>query len=89
MRSNVGMKAIKPKQIPTAIVKSGVSKPAKPVKKVRLSKKDPDYYKKIGQISAAKRKMTSEDFSEMARKSHPRKTYSGGRKKKDAGNEAA
>ena len=54
--------------------------------KPKLSKADPDYYKKIGAISAAKRKLNSEYFSNMAAKSHNEKSrpdgYHGGRKKK-------
>jgi hypothetical protein len=56
---------------------------------VKLSKQDPDYYKKIGAISAAKRKLNSTYFSDMAKKSHPvnnpeadREGYFGGRKPK-------
>jgi hypothetical protein len=55
--------------------------------KPKLSKADPDYYKKIGAISAAKRALNSEYFSNMAAKSHNVKSrpdgYHGGRKKKD------
>jgi hypothetical protein len=36
----------------------------------KLSKRDPDYYSKIGKISAERRKMTPEQFSDMARRSH-------------------
>ena len=57
--------------------------------KVKLKKSDPDYFKKIGQISAKKRKLDSTYFSDMAKKSHPannpdadRDGYHGGRKKK-------
>lgn len=52
----------------------------------KMSKKDPDYYKKIGAISAAKRALNSEYFSAMATKSHNAESrpdgYHGGRKKK-------
>lgn len=59
---------------------------AQPVKP-KLSKSDPDYYKKIGEISARKRKLNSDYFSRMAKKSHgpnsARDGYHGGRKKKE------
>lgn len=59
-----------------------VKKQSKP-RKTGLSKSDPDYYAKIGAISAKKRKMSSADFSAMAKKSHPRPGgYHGGRPKK-------
>lgn len=63
-------------------VKSAVSAPkSKPKKK--LSKLDPNYYSKIGHLSAKARKMTSEQMSEIEKLSHPRKSgYHGGRKKK-------
>jgi hypothetical protein len=51
----------------------------------KLSKKDPDYFSKIGAISAARRKLSKEYFSSMAAKSHSegcRDGYHGGRKKK-------
>jgi hypothetical protein len=80
------MKTVKPKKPRTVTPKSGVeSKPSKPVKKAKLSKKDPNYYSKIGKISARKRKLGSDYFSDMARASHVNRTSSnGGRKKKDA-----
>ena len=57
-------------------------KPATP----KLSKSDPDYYSKIGAISAAKRKLKSEYFSAMAVLSHAKGSrpdgYKGGRKPK-------
>jgi len=37
---------------------------------MKFDKKDPDYFKKIGQQSARKRKLTSADYSEMAKASH-------------------
>ena len=53
---------------------------------VKLSKQDPDYYKKIGEISAARRKLKPEYFSDMAKLSHNSESrpdgYKGGRKKK-------
>lgn len=52
----------------------------------KLTKKDPAYYSKIGAISAAKRKLKKDYFSEMAKKSHgpdsARDGYHGGRKPK-------
>lgn len=75
------------KQTVKKIKKVAVKKVGKPTRvKVKLSKKDPDYYKKIGAISAAKRKLNSEYFSQMAAKSHApgcRDGYHGGRKKKE------
>jgi hypothetical protein len=53
----------------------------------KFSKTDPDYYSKIGKISA-KNRLKAEGkkyFSEMAKKSHPRDTYNGGRPKKVQG----
>jgi hypothetical protein len=66
------------RKVGIAPVKSAAKKSPKPKK---LSKSDPDYFSKIGAISAAKRKMTSADFSEMAKRSHPRpkSAYRGGR----------
>jgi hypothetical protein len=52
-------------------------KKAKPTK---LSKADPDYFRKIGKLSAKKRKKTT-DYSALAKASHPRKSYNGGRPK--------
>lgn len=78
------MKPLKTKKLRALDIKAEVKKtPSKPAKKTGLSKADPDYYKKIGQISAAKRKISSEQFSEWAKLSHPRKRsgYRGGRKK--------
>ena len=71
---------------PKAVVPKKIGK-AKPVK-TKLSKSDPNYYAKIGAISAAARKLKSSYFSDMAKKSHgpdsARDGYHGGRKKKDA-----
>lgn len=67
-------------------VKSAVRTVASKPLKSGLSKSDPEYYRKIGIISAQKRAasgaITSEQLSEWARKSHRhRKDYSkGGRK---------
>ena len=66
---------------PKAVAPKKVQK-AKPVK-VKLSKSDPNYYAKIGAISAAKRKLSREYFSSMAAKSHAkgcRDGYYGGRR---------
>lgn len=56
------------------------------VVKPKLKKSDPDYYSKIGAISAAKRKLKSEYFSAMAVLSHAKGSrpdgYKGGRKPK-------
>ena len=82
MGDNAYMKRQTVKKLKTATPKK-VQK-AKPVK-VKLSKSDPNYYAKIGAISAAKRKLNKEFFSEMARKSHAegcRDGYHGGRKPK-------
>ncbi len=83
------MKTVRPKSVKKATIKKAVKKtPSKP--KVKLSKTDPNYYAKIGAISAARRKLNSDYFSNMAKKSHPsnnpdadRAGYFGGRKKKD------
>jgi len=82
------MKKETPKKVRAVNITPEVKKtPSKPPKKSGLSKSDPDYYRKIGIISAQKRKMTSEQFSAMARLSHgensKRDGYHGGRKKKD------
>lgn len=78
------MKTVKPKKVRSVSAKK-ISKP-QPVKP-KLSKSDPDYYAKIGAISAAKRKLDSDYFSEMAKKSHGensrRDGYHGGRRKKN------
>lgn len=63
--------------------------PSKPVK-TGLSKSDPDYYRKIGLISAQRRQesgsITSEQLSEWARKSHKNRTdYSKGGRKMGSG----
>lgn len=66
--------------IPPATVKRSTKK------KVRLSKSDPDYFSKIGKISAEKRGLTSKDFSKLATLSHQKRkksTYRGGRPKKN------
>ena len=53
--------------VPKPLVKE---KPSKP--KVKLSKADPDFFKKLGSVSADKRNLPSSTFSEMAYRSHPR-----------------
>jgi hypothetical protein len=50
------------------LVKSSPSKP-----NVRLTKDDPDFFRKLGTVSAAKRNLPSDTFSTMAKASHPRK----------------
>jgi len=81
------MKKEIPKKVRAVNITPEVKKtPSKPPKKSGLSKSDPDYYRKIGIISAQKRKMTSEQFSAMAKLSHApgsRDGYHGGRKKKE------
>ncbi len=78
------MKTVKPKSVKKAVIKKAVKKiSSKP--KQKLSKDDPNYYAKIGKISAAKRKLNKQYFSDMARKSHlpgSRDGYYGGRKPK-------
>lgn len=73
-------KKLRPKTPKKLIPKPGVKKaPSKPMKK--LKKSDPGYFAKIGAISAAKRRLDSDYFSNMARLSHGPKAN---RKKKDA-----
>ena len=73
------------KKIPTEVIKK-VAKEENLTSSPRpkLSKKDPEYYAIIGKLSAAKRNLSKEYFSEMAKKSHnrPASHYRGGRKKK-------
>lgn len=86
------------KSIPAAQENSFPEKPktiARPKKAslqpgLKLSKSDPDYFSKIGKISAQKRlkRQGTQYFSEIAKLSHPRGPggYHGGRpKKKEAG----
>jgi hypothetical protein len=54
--------------------------PKKKPTAAKLSKDDPDYFSKIGLISAKKRAKTT-DYSALAKASHPRKEYRGGRPK--------
>jgi hypothetical protein len=50
----------------------------------KLSKSDPDFYKKIAEMAgrALKRKYGKSYFSKLAKKSHPRTEYHGGRPRK-------
>lgn len=78
------MKKLIPKTVKRAVIKKAVKPtPSKP--KPKLSKADPNYYAKIGAISAAKRKLPKSFFSEMASKSHAPGSrpdgYKGGRRK--------
>ncbi len=80
---NRAMKKLEPKKPrtmnPPPAIKKSSSKPKK------LSKSDPQYFSKIGLISARKRNISSEQFAEWARKSHPRTgAAKGGRPKKNA-----
>ena len=76
------------KKLRKLVVKQAVKSTQSKPKKTGLKKSDPDYFKKIGQISAAKRQLSPEFFSAMAKKSHNSKSrphgYMGGRPKKDA-----
>lgn len=53
-------------------------------KAIKLTKTDPEFYSKIAKRAGKKllRKHGTEYFSELAKKSHPRKEYHGGRPKK-------
>lgn len=73
------------KKLKKLTVKAGVLQAQSKPKATGLKKSDANYYSAIGKISAAKRAMTSEEFSEMAKKSHltrPKSSYKGGRPKK-------
>ena len=71
---------------PKVVTRKKVSKPKLATPK--LSKSDPDYYSKIGAISAERRKLNKDYFSRMAKLSHGKNSardgYHGGRKPKDA-----
>ena len=54
---------------PLPLVKEAPSKP-----KVKLMKSDPDFFKKLGIVSAEKRNLPSDTFSKMAEASHPRRS---------------
>jgi hypothetical protein len=70
-RYDVAMKKANTKKLRSLDIKPAVKKiPSKPKKTTGLSKSDPDYYSKIGAISAAKRKISSETFADWARRSH-------------------
>lgn len=79
------MKTAKPKILRKVTPKSAVNKPGSKTKS-KLSKSDPDFYKKIGEISAKRRGLDSNYFSTMAKRSHgpasKRTGYYGGRKPK-------
>jgi hypothetical protein len=90
------MKSQKPKAVKKQTPKKLKTVAAKKVQKAKpvtpkLSKSDPEYYAKIGAISAAKRKLNKEYFSAMAAKSHAEGSrpdgYKGGRKKKEDASE--
>ena len=85
------MKKLEPKKPRAINIEPEVKKrPSKP-KKTGLSKSDPDYYRKIGLRSAKKRKISSEQFAEWARKSHLNRTkesyQAAGRPKKNVADE--
>jgi hypothetical protein len=50
----------------------------------KLSKSDPEFYSKIGKLGgpAVREKYGTNHFSEMAKASHPRSEYHGGRPRK-------
>lgn len=50
----------------------------------KLTKSDPDFYSKIAKRAGQKlkRKRGKKYFSDLAKKSHPRESYNGGRPKK-------
>jgi hypothetical protein len=64
------------------IMITGANKKRKQKKK--LSKSDPDFFTKIATMAGdkVKRKYGKGYFSKLAKKSHPRKEYNGGRPKK-------
>ena len=53
---------------PPPLVKEAPSK-----QKVKLTKADPNFFRKLGEVSAAKRNLPSDTFSAMASASHPRR----------------
>lgn len=79
------MKKLEPKKPRQLDLKPQVKKaPSKP-RKVRLSKNDPNYFSKMGKISAKRRKISPEQFAEWGRLGHVNRdpsTYRGGRPKK-------
>jgi|WetSurMetagenome_2_1015567.scaffolds.fasta_scaffold674405_2 hypothetical protein len=58
---------------------------AKQTKSQKLSKNDPEFYSKIAAIAGKKlvKKRGTNYFSELAKKSHPRTEYHGGRPRKE------
>lgn len=85
LADNHPMKKLEPKKQRTLNLKPAVLKRQSKPSKARLSKSDPDYYSKIGKLSAARRALSSAVYSEMARASHlkrPKSSYKGGRPKK-------
>jgi hypothetical protein len=71
--------ALQPSRYAFRVKKKTSKKKLTPIIPPKLSKSDPDYYAKIGKISALKRKLKPSVFSEMAKRSHPRPEYRGGR----------
>jgi len=60
------------KRIRTLTIKTLVKEtPSKP--KVALSKADPQFFSKLGAISAERRSLPADTFSKMASLSHPRR----------------
>jgi hypothetical protein len=47
--------------------------PSKP--KAKLTKADPDFFRKLGAVSAERRNLPPERFSQMAAASHPRRKH--------------
>jgi hypothetical protein len=62
------------KRIRTLTIKPLVKEtPSKP--KVKLTKADPDFFRKLGAVSAERRNLPAETFSKMASASHPRRKH--------------
>lgn len=78
------MKKQEPKKPLKLNLKPAVKKqPAKP-RKVRLSKSDPNYFSKMGKISAKRRNISPAQFAEWGKLGHVNRdpsTYRGGRPK--------
>jgi len=55
------------------LVKEAPSKP-----KVKLTKADPDFFRKLGAVSAERRNLPADTFSKMAAASHPRRKKTDG-----------
>lgn len=80
------MRILQPKKLKTLRPLRSAVKTLADTKVEPLSKSHPDYFKTIGKRSAAKRNLSPEVMSEMAKLSHPRRDgYHGGRKKKSDG----